>query len=273
MNKKIWMGMLVILLVFGIVAVGCDNGDNSKTIDKVDLNYVKSPPVSSVTVTKTTNNQHYIVSWDAIEDDDSYYYYVCFKQDGKKSFSSISGAQNLYKYDPATGDQIPNDNLDKWSLRVSSLNTIISAVGSYCFGVRTFINDGSITNLYSDVKWGNSITVTAGTPMSAISVTKTTNGSYIIASWDAVAGVDAYNVVLYYKNSSGGWSTYSNGSGQNSQTYSENDGNASTNTDLTKWSFRYSNITNSGYEGYFAVTPVVSDISVLSSFATSPIVK
>jgi hypothetical protein len=271
MNKKIWMGMMVILLAFGIVVVGCDNGDNSTTIDKVDLNYGKAPPVSSVTVTKTTNNQHYIVSWDAIEGYVSYQ--VGFKQDGKKSFSSMSGAQNLYKYDPATGDQIPNDDLDKWSLRVSSLNTIISAAGSYCFGVRTYINDGSITNLYSDVKWGNSITVTAGPQMSAISVTKTTNGSYLIASWDAVAGIDAYNVVLYYKNSSGSWSTYTNGQGQNSQTYSESDGNTSTNTDLTKWSFRYNNITNSGYEGYFAVTPVASDISVLPSSATTPIIK
>jgi len=271
MNKKIWMGILVILLVFGIVVVSCDNGDNSTTIDKVDLNYGKSPPVSSVTVTKTTNNLHYIVSWDAIEVPVSYY--VCFKQDGKNSFSSISGAQNLYRYDLATGDQIPNDNLDKWSCRVSSLNTIISAAGSYSFGVRTYLNDGSISNLSSDVKWGSSITVTAGPQMSAISVTKTTNGSYLIASWNAIAGIDAYNVVLYYKNSSGSWTTYTNGQGQNSQIYSENDGNASTNTDLTKWSFRYNNITNSGYEGYFAVTPVASDISVLPSFASSPIVK
>jgi len=266
MNKKIWMGMLVILLVFEMVVVGCDNGT---TNDNVGISYEKAPQVSSVTVTKTTNNQFFIVSWDAIAGDGNSYQ-VMFKQDGKKSSSSIGSGQNIYKYDPSTGDQLANNDLDKWSYRVSSLNA--SAAGSYCFGVRASLGSYTVMSTYSDIKWANSFTVTAGPQMSAISVTKTTNGSYLIASWDAIAGANAYNVVLYYKTSSGSWGTYTNGSGQNSQTYAESDGNASTNTDPAKWSFRYSNITTS-YECYFSVSPVVSDISVLPSVATSPIVR
>jgi len=32
-NKKIWLGMLVIVLVLGMTVVGCDNGSTGKTID------------------------------------------------------------------------------------------------------------------------------------------------------------------------------------------------------------------------------------------------
>ena len=277
MNKKIWMGMFVLLLVFGIVVVSCDNGDNSTTIDEVSIKTQKPPQVSSVTVTKTTNNLHYIVSWDAIGDDSTAYSYsVYFKQDGKKSSTSISGAQNLYKYDPATGDQIANDDLDKWSCRVSSLTSLASAAGSYCFGVRTSGGATIFTSTASDVKWGNSITVTATPQMSAISVKKTTTSNYyLIASWDAVAGVDAYNVVLYYKNSNGSWYTFTSGSGQNSQTYSESDGTPSPNTDPSKWSSAFTYNTGTSYEYYFTVSPVlpVPNISILPSFASSPVIK
>jgi hypothetical protein len=199
-NKKLWLGILVIVLVLGMTVVSCGNGVTS---DNVGISYAKPPQVSSVTVTKTTNKQFFIISWDAVAGEANGYS-LYFKQDGKVASTSISGVQNLYKYDPATGDQLPNENLDEWSARISGLDSFASAGGSYCFGVRT--------NSTNDITWSDSFTVTDGPAMSTISVTKTTNGSYLIASWDAIAGVDEYRVVLYYKNGSN-WNTYTNGSG------------------------------------------------------------
>jgi hypothetical protein len=259
-NRKLWLGILVIVLVLGITVVSCDDGS---TNDKVSISMDKAPQVSSVTVTKTTNNKHFIVSWDAVAGEGSGYT-LYFKQDGKVSSTSVSGAQNLYKYDPATGDQLPNDNLDKWSARVSSLAQYATAAGSYCFGVVTSAGFAFLTATYSDIKWSDSFAVINGAAMSTVTATKTTNNSYIIASWDGIAGAEAYNCTLYYKSDNGSWYTYTNGTGQNSQTYVVSDGTVSVNTDPSKWSYRYSNITSS-YECYFAVTPVFPDISILPS--------
>jgi hypothetical protein len=254
------------VLVFGMTVVGCnDDSTDDSTNDKVSISMDKAPQVSSVTVAKTTNNKYFIVYWDAVAGEGNSYT-LYFKQDGKVSSSSMSGAQNLYKYDSATGDQLPNDNLDKWSARVSSLAQYATAAGSYCFGVVTSAGFAFLSSTTSDIKWSNSFTVTNGAAMSTVTATKTTNNnSYIIASWDAVAGAEAYNWVLYYRSSSSSnWSQYTTGSGQNSLTYAVDNGTESANSDSSKWSIRYSNITSS-YDCYFAVTPVFPDISILPS--------
>jgi len=263
-NKKIRTGILVILLVFGIIAVSCSD-------DNVSINYKKAPQVSSVTVTKTTNNQYYIVSWDAVESDIGYYVY--FKQAGKESSSYIGSGQNYNKYDPVTGNSINNDDLDKWSYQVDSLNA--PAAGSYCFGVRTYLSNSTVSSTGSDVKWAAGITVTEfPKKISAVSAKKTTDGNYIIVSWDAVAGVSAYKINYYYRYSSND-SFYNNNtvSGQNTYTYSEDDGTQSTNTDPTKWSYRYTVSSLYGYEYYFSVTPNSGDISVISIATASAVVQ
>jgi len=264
-NKKILMRILVILPVIGIVFAGCSD-------DNVGINYKKLPQVSSVTVTKTTNNRYYIVSWDAVKGDGNKYT-VYLKKDGKKSFSSLGNGQNFYKYDPATGDQINNDNLDKWAYRVSRLEA--PTAGPYFFGVRTGEDPSFNNTIDSDIKWAAGITVTA-VQVSAVSIKITTDGKYLIASWDAVAGASGYDgrFLLYQENSVAWGST----TPQNTYTYSEADGAQSTNTDSSKWSCRY-DISNSYYSSYnefgFRVTPVVSstDISVLVIDTISPTIS
>ena len=254
MAKKFgcFLGVIsVMVLVLGITVVSCDNGTTS---DNVGINYVKSPQVSSVTVTKTTNKQFFIISWDAIAGEaNSYSLY--FKQDGKVSSTAISGAQNVYKYDSATGAQLPNDNLDKWSARVNSLNA--SAGGSYCFGVRASVGSYTVMTTSSDITWSDSFTVTASPAMSTVTATPVTNNSYTIVTWDAVAGAESYLVTIYRDGSQ-----YTTASGQNAKTYAVADGTASDNTDPSKWSYY---CTYSGGRFYFTVRAAQSDVGILPS--------
>jgi len=240
------------VLVFGMTVVGCDNG-------ATNISYAKSPQVSSVTVTKTTDKRFFIISWDAIAGEANSYT-LHFKQDGKVSSSSISGAQNLYKYDPATGAQLPNDNLDKWSARVNSLNA--SAGGSYCFGVRSSVGNYTVMTTSSDIKWSNSFTVTTGPAMSTVTATPVTAGNLnTIVTWDAIEGAESYMVTIYFNGNA-----YTTAGGQNAVTYAVADGTSSANADPSKWSYY---CTYSGGRFYFTVSAKQADVSILPSVAES----
>jgi len=252
--ERFWSVISVMVLVLGITVVSCNDGTTS---DNVGIVYVKSPQVSSVTVTKTTNNRFFIISWDAIAGEANSYS-LHFKQDGKVSSSSISGAQNLYKYDPATGDQLPNDNLDKWSARVNSLNA--SAGGSYCFGVRASVGNYTVMTTSSDIKWSNSFTVTTGPAMS-VTATPVTTILNTIVTWDAIEGAESYLVTIYLNGSQ-----YTTVTGQNSVTYAVADGTSSANTDPSKWSYL---CPYTGGRFYFTVRAIQTDASILPSVAES----
>jgi hypothetical protein len=245
-----------------MVLAGCENGVQ-EIEGNVGINDNKAPQVGAVTVTKTTNNQYYIVSWDAVAEDVSYSLY--FQQDGKKSSSSISGAygQNRYKYDPATGEEIANDDFDKWSYRVEGLST--STPGAYRFGVRTSFSSSGVTRISSDVKWSEAITVTAGPRVASVNAVKTTGGynNYIIVSWNAVTGAAGYRVFI---EQDGVVDEYGR-DGQNYYTYSTTDGSESTNSDLSKWSYRLPTYYygNGTYRFKVEAQPSTADISVIPS--------
>jgi hypothetical protein len=261
-NKKFWLGMLVMVLAFGMTVVGCEDDPTD-----VKLNQDKLPEVKSVTVAKTTNNRYFIVSWDAVKGEaNSYTLY--FKQEGKVSSTSVTNGQNLYIYDPATGNPQPNDNLDKWSVRINSVTSYATVGGSYCFGVRTNSGSTAISSTASDIKWSSAFALTNGPKITTVTAVKTTDDSNIIVSWDAVAGAVDYDCYMFYSDSST-TSSYSSGPAQNSQTYAVADGTGSANTNPSKWSFKAYNYTAYGYDCYFTVTPIFSDVSILPTVPTN----
>jgi len=209
---------IIVLAIIGLSMIGCE--DETQI---VDYDYSRAPQVSAVTVAKTTNKQFYIVSWDAVAGEDIYYT-LFFKQDGKESASQLSGHQNTYKYDPDTGAAISNDNRDKWSILINSLNV---AAGSYCYGVRTGKNDGKASEIYSDIKWSDAFAVTA-LPAITPTLTITTDEAYVIGTFagNKDASSSDYTVAFYEDNIEGYFYAYL----QNTFRYDPDNGDAITNT-------------------------------------------
>jgi hypothetical protein len=171
-------------LVVGLVVIGCKNataveGDVG-IVGGVGINVGQAPQVAAVTVVKTENGQYYIVSWEAVAEDLSYSLY--FVQDGKKS--NVQGPsypdsipQNTYKYSSTNGNQSANEDLDKWSVRIdtSRISSLTVTPGSFKFGVRTKRNNASdVTEIVSDIKWSDNITLTAGPVVSGVTLAKET---------------------------------------------------------------------------------------------------
>ncbi|GHU00172.1 hypothetical protein FACS1894142_8280 [Spirochaetia bacterium] len=247
------------LTVLSCFFIACDNPVDIEGEVSIKKNE-KLPQVRSLSLIKTTNKKYFILSWDAISRDVSYQLY--FKQDGKLSSVSIgyiysssyydTYPQNRYKYNVADGEQIPNDDFDKWYVRIESIDT--SSPGSYCFGVRS-IPEGS-EFLSSDITWSEPFTVTKASNVVSVTAVKTTSGSirYIIATWDAVKGLDSYSA----RQEMGG-TTYAVESAQNDYVYSTIDGSSSVNQNSSKWSLK-SYSTSASRIGVIATS---SDISVV----------
>jgi hypothetical protein len=201
MNKKgLFWGMAALVLALGLVLAGCDNG--AQEIEgSVGLNNNKAPQVGTVTVTKTQDGQYYIVSWDAVAGRVSYE--VWAKQDTKKTIinTNISG-QNTYTYDARSGEEIPNNDLDKFSAKIGTLGVQYGA-GSYSLGVVTSYKNGVVNTAAadSDVKWAAPITL-GSVAATSVTLTKstTTAGTFTVTFDTAAAPADVeyyYAVVLY----------------------------------------------------------------------------
>jgi len=140
MKKKI---LLAALSVFILAAM---------TSCVFDVRVVEDEPeVSSVTVTKTTDNRYYIVTWTGIAGADSYRVYA--QQNGKNSMLSLGTGQNTYVYSQADAGTSANTNSDAWSFRYLASN--LSAGLSIKFGVQA---NNVIGNWSKAVKWSSAIT-------------------------------------------------------------------------------------------------------------------
>jgi hypothetical protein len=238
MTKKNFFVLLSIgLIVFSGSFIACDNPIDIEGEVSIKSSE-KLPQVHSLALEKTKNGKYFILSWDAVSSNVSYQLY--FKQDGKLSSISMGYIysssyydiypQNRYNYNVDDGGQIPNDNFDKWHVRIESLDT--SSPGSYCFGVRS-ISDGSGFSP-SDILWSEPFTVIKAANVAAVTAVKTSSGNYIIATWDAVAGSDSYSA----RQEIDGTTYSTTGSPQNTYLYSTTDGSSSANQDPNKWSLR-----------------------------------
>jgi hypothetical protein len=198
------------------------------------------PQIEVFALTKTTNNRYLIISWDAIASDVDYALY--FKQEGKLSITAIGYyydgystsvyPQNRYKYNISNGEQLPNDDFDKWSVRIDSLET--SSPGDYCFGIRT--NSNETGKRASEIKWSEPFTVTKAPNVAAVTAVKTASSSgtrYVIATWNAVEGADKYSARQEVNGT-----IYAVESAQNDYVYNIIDGSSTANQDPTKWSLK-----------------------------------
>lgn len=273
MNRiKVCMGVTAVLLTFGIIFVSC--GEPSAT--DVILNNNKSPQVSSVTAVKTTDNKFFIVSWNAIGGDVKYE--VWYMQEGKKTYTQMTSvyAQNTLQYETTGGLALPNDDPDKWSVKVSSANFRPLAAGTYSFGIRTNLNDSTVSTTYSDIKWADSFEVEASPAVTDVTASRTSSNYYAIASWKGISvdgyNINKYDVVLYHKDSNGILKKESTSTPTNAYFYSLIDGSPESSSDPYKWSCRASDISDLS-DFYFTITPVIDDIDIFPSVAVSNTVK
>jgi len=254
---------IIVLAIIGLSMIGCEE---ETTI--VDYDYSQAPQVSAVTVTKTTNKQYFIVTWDAVKGEDINYD-VYYKQDGKETAQYLANANNTVKYDPDTGAAIPNDDFDKWSARVSGLG---GAAGSYRIGVRTGKDDGKTSVIYSDIKWSDAIAITA-LPAITPTLTLTTDKAYVIVTFagNKDANSNAYTLTLYKDNIQ--VNTYI--SLQNNYSYAVADGAQTANdTDAKKANWAALVSTNNLAAGTYFVTLTnryygeTSDVGIVQSVPT-----
>jgi hypothetical protein len=240
MTKKTHSILLFCCSIFFIgFFIGCNNPISIEGEVSIKEND-RVPQIEVFTLTKTTDNRYFILSWDAIASDVGYSLY--FKQAGKLSITAIGYyydgystsvyPQNRYKYKVANGEQVPNDDFDKWSVRIDSLET--SSPGDYCFGIRT--NSNETGRISSEIKWSEPFTVTKAPNVASVAAVKTTSGSgtrYVIATWDAVEGANQYSARQEVNGT-----IYSVESAQNDYVYSIIDGSSTANQNPVKWSLK-----------------------------------
>jgi len=258
-SKKASLGMLAVTLVLGLLVVGCSDTTNAEIQKK------KTSQVASVTVTKTKDNKNFIISWDAAGGEDVTGYIVYLKQEGKKNVTWVSDSgTNVNKYDPENGEEIPNDNQDKWSCLLNYAP--VSAEGSFFFGVRTY-SGSSPFNSESDIKWAASATKFTELKPAQVDLKKAANSNKLIVRFDGAAQDVNYSVSSVWKKSltDNSWDQdYFSGSVSNDYVYDDN-GNPSANSDKTKWSGVAS--VSAGYEYYVLVTANTypeNDVSVVT---------
>jgi len=130
-NKKSWVGILAVVLVFGLVVTGC-GGDNPKRVKEVK-------------VTQLSDGTGWVLSWEAVGKNVAMYS-VYAKQEDKSSVIELedASATNLYVYSNST--PVPNSDNDKWYALVYKDDL---PSGSWYFGVRTM----STYSDYSNIRW------------------------------------------------------------------------------------------------------------------------
>jgi hypothetical protein len=133
--------------------VGCDDGTQDVNVKGIGI---KPKQVSSVSVLITNNNNYVIVSWDAVEYGDAYN--ILTQQENKKTVNYIGMGQNRYAYATADGVQIANNDIDKWSARISTSDLFGTA--KYRFGVATYDVRNNNSNTISDITWSEYIQYT-----------------------------------------------------------------------------------------------------------------
>jgi len=243
---------IIVLTIIGFLMIGCEDATT-----KVEYDYSKLPQVSAIAITKTTNKQYFIVTWDAVKGEEISYT-MFLKQDGKESSENLYSwseygnskyfnvhTQNHIKYDPDTGAELPNEDRNKFSYRITTAAVYqgIKAAGSYRFGIRTSKDDGKPSVIYSDIKWSDPVAITA-LPAITPTIAQTTNKAYFIVSW--TGDKDAYDYHYFldvYKDNiflsdSDEFGYYYGLYPQNYELYAAADGAISTNADKTKWSIR-----------------------------------
>jgi hypothetical protein len=142
MNKSKWflVGMAVLVLAFGFVLAGCENG-----VQQVEGEVsVKHPQVAAPTITaeKTTDGKYLILRWDAVADGRGYEVYL--NQEGKKTIDSLSGSGSgisgpthsvTFKVD---GTSAVNNDPDKWNVKIPLTAAFGAERPKVRFGVRAY---------------------------------------------------------------------------------------------------------------------------------------
>jgi hypothetical protein len=141
MNKSKWflVGLAVLVLAFGFVLAGCENGVQ-QVEGEVSL---KHPQVAAPTITveKTTDGKYLILRWDAVADGHDYEVYL--NQEGKKTIDTIGGATHFMTF-KVDGTSVVNNDPDKWNVKIPHIAAFGAERQKVRFGVSAFggANDG-----------------------------------------------------------------------------------------------------------------------------------
>jgi len=234
-SKRVLFGLLAVALLFGLLFAGCND------TTKVEIQKKGAPQIKEVSVAKTTNKDAFILTWDAVGGEDVQRYEVYFKKDdGSKSVKKLDNwAVNNGKYDPNNGSWLPNNDFDKWTVKLSLTDTYCMplftqpvAGGNYCFGIKT-TSGSQPFNAESNIKWSSSYPFTEAKPN--VSLTKTTAGSSLIFKWDSIDAARVYQVQIFKEGNSVSVGSISYGWGHT--VYDEN-GTDTGETDPKTWSVK-----------------------------------
>jgi hypothetical protein len=142
-NKALYIGMA--LVVLALVCAACQNG-----VQDVKMVYDKAPS-AEITMTKTTDGNYLILSWDAVEDASWYTLYA--EKEGQKTFEQPGNGSPAQKYATADGAPSANDDPNRWYARIGLTGQYAPKAGNYRFGVRVW---SVLPNTYgSDIEWSD----------------------------------------------------------------------------------------------------------------------
>ena len=110
-NKIVTIGTLCLVLVLGLVFVGCDD------FQKVEFGSVGKPSVTATPATGAGRDTCFIVEWNAVGDA-STSYTVIFQPTGKKAYDILDYGQNSVTYKLDGSASTTNKDVDKWSAEV-----------------------------------------------------------------------------------------------------------------------------------------------------------
>jgi hypothetical protein len=151
------VGMSVMVLALGFLFTACEQVQ--EVTGSVEVSSPKVSAVSGVDAKTTSNGEYVILRWNAVGDGGDYYLY--YHEEGKKTIGNLSSsgnnnAQNLNTYSLLDGTSTDNDDVDKWSARVSirGYGYASSLFGGkkVQFGIRTIPILGS-NGASSDIVW------------------------------------------------------------------------------------------------------------------------
>ena len=180
-NKRFWLGMLVMVLVFGLTAVGCDNdstGDNNSGGNNSGSGNVPNAP-TGVNATRQTANS-VLVKWNSVSGATSYNVYWSYSSSGQYTFDGSSNSTSF----TSTGWGASETGF----IRVTAVNSKGEGSQSSPASFQAFTGGGV----------GGS---KPGTPQ-GVNLEKTSNvvagltNIYFTIRWNAVSGAQSYNVYM-----------------------------------------------------------------------------
>jgi hypothetical protein len=282
MKKQIFAVLAVLVLLFAVISCEQPSAfDNSVQIERETFD-----SVSNVTVTKTTDNEHFIVAFEAVEEAPNGYSIYIRQEDSDTYVSMGVSAQNMGSaYDTANGDVIANTdfNMVYAILDSSDFDDESMVAGNYFFGVRTNGQTKSSTNndftayAESDIEWADDPTAFTSATVTSFSAALENSNSDILFTLNLV-GSDDYDetisdVKLYVSDkgnvtevSSASLSTFTQGTISGGVVTPDNTSSTWYYQDTTMLgNVSSSNGAENGHEYKWAVLPDFVDVSVIGT--------